>query len=85
MAATEAEAFQLHLVVDRNVAAATKNQALSAIIFLLDSAAFAKVGESELRKKPLNVRARNLICVHKGTPIPNNLSDAYELIRGYIK
>jgi len=52
MAATEFEAFQLHLVVDRNVAAATKNQALSAIIFLLDSAAFAKVGESELRKKP---------------------------------
>ena len=81
MAATEVEALQLHLVVDRNVAAATKNQALSAIIFLLDSAAFAKVGESDLRKKQLYVHARNLICAHKGTPIPSNLSDAYELIR----
>jgi len=34
MGAVEIEAFLTHLVVDRNVAASTQNQALSAILFL---------------------------------------------------
>ena len=59
MGASEIEAFLTHLAVDRNVAASTQNQALSALLFLYREVLRKDVGSVDAvrAKKPKRLPA----------------------------
>jgi site-specific recombinase XerD len=52
MGASEIEAFLPHLAVDRNVAASTQNQALSALLFLYREVLKKDIGSAERSRDP---------------------------------
>jgi integrase len=53
--ATEVERFVTHLAVERNVAASTQNQALSAIVFLYKEVLGRELGHVEGARRPARV------------------------------
>jgi integron integrase len=79
MGAAEVEAFLSHLAVERNVAAATQNQALNAIVFLykqvleIDPGSFHAVRARPSRRLPTVLSRREVALVINEIPPPIRL------------